>query len=316
MNAPRQRPVRNRPAALSVFIASIALGVALLSAATDVAPTLNIDVVAVNDRGIPVEDLKPSEFELWINGFQIPIDTVTFVAPSQPGRPRTIVLLLDDVAVNPTMTPHVREAARRFVNRLSPGDRMAVVMLDGAAMKSTDDRAVLLKAIENYNVRGFPTRLEDLFAHVLNTIASLSRQMSEVSDGRKAIVAIGAGWLFDTPIQPQTISRDLRPEWVAAMRATATAHASLYVIDPAGVGMRPADAGKSGFARETGGHAFINTNDVNGAVDRILRELGTYYVLSVQDPPVGRKTDLREVEVKVLRRGVTARARRGIPPGV
>lgn len=293
----------------------VAAGISLLNAAPKPAPLLDIDVVAVNGRGMPVEDLKPSEFELWINGFQIPIETVTFVTPSKPERSRTIVLLLDDVAVNPAMTPRVREAARRFVNRLSPGDNMAVVSLDGAAMKSTDDRAVLLKAIEDYRVRAFPARLEDLFSHVLQTVATLSRQLSEASEGRKAVVAIGAGWLFDTPIQPQTISRDLRPEWVDAMRAAASAHVSLYVIDPAGVGMRPANAGSSGFARETGGHAFLNTNDVNGAVDRILGELDTYYVLSAQDPPVGRKADLREVEVKVLRRGVTVRARRGIPPG-
>jgi VWFA-related protein len=292
------------------------MGLALLHASVDVAPLLNIDVVAVNNRGVPVHDLKPAEFELWINGFQIPIETVTFVTPSNPERPRTIVLLLDDVAVNPTMMPRVREAARRFVNRLTPGDSLSVVSLDGSAMKSTDDRSVLLKAIEDYRVRGFPTRLEDLFAHVLKTVASLSRQMSEASGGRKAIVAVGAGWLFDTPIQPQTISRDLRPEWVDAMRATAAAHVSLYVIDPAGVGTRRADAGTSGFARETGGHAFLNTNDINGAADRILAELGTYYVLTAQDPPIGRKGDLREVEVKVRRRGVTARARRGIPPGV
>lgn len=305
----------NRRFALA-SIAAAALGFSSLGATAPVAPILSIDVVAVNDRGVPIEDLKPGEFELWINGFQIPIETVTFVTASRPERPRTVVLLLDDVAVHPTLAPRVREAARRFVNRLSPGDRMAVVALDGAAMKSTDDRALLLKAIENYSIRAFPARLEDLFAHVLKTVAELSRQMSELSDGRKAIVAIGAGWLFDTPIQPQTISRDLRQEWVDAMRATAGAHASLYVIDPGGVGMRPADAGKSGFARETGGHAFLNTNDVNGAVDRIVSELDTYYILSVQDPPVGRKTDLREVDVKVLRRGVTARARRGIPPGV
>jgi VWFA-related protein len=307
--------VRNSRGAL-LSIAAAATGLALLHGSVDVAPLLNIDVVAVNNRGVPVPDLKPAEFELWINGFQIPIETVTFVTPSNPERPRTIVLLLDDVAVNPTMMPRVREAARRFVNRLTPGDSLSVVSLDGSAMKSTDDRSVLLKAIEDYRVRGFPTRLEDLFAHVLKTVASLSRQLSEASGGRKAIVAIGAGWLFDTPIQPQTISRDLRPEWVDAMRATAAAHVSLYVIDPAGVGTRRADAGKSGFARETGGHAFLNTNDINGAVDRILAELGTYYVLTAQDPAIGRKGDLREVEVKVGRRGVTARARRGIPPGV
>jgi hypothetical protein len=37
-------------------------------------------------------------------------------------------------------------------------------------------------------------------------------------------------------------------------------------------------------------------------------------VLSVQDPPIGKKADLRELEVKVLRRGVTPRARRAIQP--
>lgn len=306
--------MRSKHTVLFLSYIAAALAGSLLRASADVAARLNIDVVAVNSRGVPVEDLKPGEFELWVNGYQIPIETVTFVTPSKPERSRTIVLVLDDMAVNPAMTPQVREAARRFVNRLSAGDNISVVSLDGSTMKSTDDRAVLLKAIENYRVRAFPTRLEDLFAHVLTTVASLSRQLSEASEGRKAIVAIGSGWLFDTPIQPQTISRDLRPEWVDAMRAAAAAHVSLYVIDPAGVGMRPANAGTSGFARETGGHAFLNTNDINGAVDRILAELGTYYVLSAQDPPVGRKADLREVEVKVLRRGVTARARRGIPP--
>ena len=98
------------------------------------------------------------------------------------------------------------------------------------------------------------------------------------------------------------------------MRVAAAAHVSLYVIDPAGVGSRRATGGASGFARETGGHAFMNTNDLNG-VDRIMRELQGMHVLSVEDPPIGRKADLREVEIKVHRRDVIARARQGILPG-
>jgi len=278
------------------------------------APLLNIDVVAVDGRGAPVLDLKPAEFEVWINGFQIPVQTVSFVSPQTADEGRTTVLLLDDMAVPQTMVPRVREAARRFVNRLSAGEQMAVVTLNGDAMKSTDDRAALLRAIDAYHIRSVPIQLADISQHVLQTVTMLSRQMAEAPGGRKAIVAIGAGWLFDTPILPAQFGRDLRPEWVDAMRAAALAHVSLYVIDPAGVGMRPVTGGSSGFARETGGHAFMNTNDVTGAVDRILRELSNYYVLSVEDPPVGRKADLREVEVKVLRKGVTVRARRGIPP--
>lgn len=302
----------------STALACAALAAVALTAgpqrAVGPAGQLDIEVVALDGSNLPVLDLKPGEFEVWINNFQIPIQTVTFVTPKNTDHGRTIVLLLDDIGVNPTMLPRIREVARRFVNRLSAGDTMAIVTLDGDAMESTGDRARLLQAIDDYHVRSFPIRIDDAGEHVLKTIAELARQLTEVPGNRKAIVAIGAGWLFDTPIPQPHMGRDLRPAWVAAMRATASAHVSLYVIDPAGVGSRPVTGGTSGFARETGGHAFMNTNDATGAADRILTELGTYYVLSVENPRIGLKDDLREVEVKVLRRGVTARARRGIPP--
>ena len=70
--------------------------------------------------------------------------------------------------------------------------------------------------------------------------------------------------------------------------------------------------GSSGFARETGGHAFRNTNDYNGAVDRIMRDSWSYYVITVADPPVRLTSDLRELDVRLGRRGVTVRARRAI----
>jgi VWFA-related protein len=297
--------------------AALAAAALLIGAAgaTPVASLLHIDVVALGRGGAPVLDLKPAEFEVWINGYQIPIETVTFVTPSQSEVSRTVVLLLDDMAMNQLGTPRIKEVARRFVDKLSPTDRMAIVTLNSAVMEHTADRERLLRAIDTYNVRGFPMRIDVAGQHVLRTVAGLSRQIAELSSGRKAIVALGAGWIFDTPIPPPTVAGDLRPEWVEAMQAMAAAHVSLYVIDPGGVGSRYVNSGESGFARETGGHAFINTNDLRGAVDRIWNELGTYYVLSVQDPPIGRKADLRELEVKVLRKGVTARARRGILPG-
>jgi VWFA-related protein len=278
------------------------------------AEALRIDVVALDARGVPVLDLRPAEFEVWINGFQIPIEAVTFVAPAVANTSRTIVVLLDDLSVNQAMIPRIRDAARRLVQQTSDADRIVVVSLDGAAMERGSDRDLALKAIDRYYVRGFPMPLDVAGEHVLKTITSISRQLAEAPGGRKAIVALGSGWLFDTPIPPPQVQRDLRSEWLDAMRATAAAHVSLYVIDPAGLGTRRVDAGTSGFARETGGLAFMNTNDVNGAIDRILTELANYYVLSVQDPPIGKKGDLRELEVKVLRRGVTPRARRAIQP--
>jgi len=274
---------------------------------------LLIDAVAVDRTGRPVPDLRPEDFEVWIGGYRVPITALTAVT-SADGAARSIVLLLDDVTLEPTLVPRAREAARRFVSRMLPGDQMTVVTLSGPAVESTGDRTRLLRSLDAYSVRATGIMRPDTLAeHVLGTIASLSRQLAEARGHRKAIVAIGPAWLFDTPIPPPTIGRDLRREWTEAMRAMALAGVTLYIIDPAGVGGSRTTGGTSGFARETGGFTFSNTNDLNEAADRIMREAGSYYLIEVADPPVGRKSELRELDVRVLRRGVSVRARRFLP---
>jgi VWFA-related protein len=274
---------------------------------------LRIHAAVVDRTGNPVTDLRPDEFEVWINVYRVPIQTVTVVSPTSE-RGRTIALLLDDMAIGPELGMQVKETARRFVSRLSAGDQMAIVALNGGATKSTDDRARLLQSIDAYNPQAIGIIPFDAVGpHVLSTIAVLSRQFSEVA-GPKTIVGIGAGWLFDRPVQPQSVGRDTRQEWIDAMRAMAFADARLYVIDPGGVGSSPfATSGSTGFARETGGHAFENANDLNAIVDRIMREASNYYILEVADPPIGRKAELRALDVRVKRRGVSVRARQWIP---
>ena len=45
-------------------------------------------------------DLKPSEVEVWIGHFRVPIDTFTVVQPGADERQgRLFVLLLDDISV-------------------------------------------------------------------------------------------------------------------------------------------------------------------------------------------------------------------------
>jgi hypothetical protein len=190
---------------------------------------------------------------------------------------------------------------------------MAIVPIDGGGSQTTTERARLLQSIDRYNGRGGGVMPYDtLGPHVLDTLTTISRQFAEVA-GTKVFVGIGAGWLFDLPVAPPSVGRDVRQEWVAAMRAMATANATLYVIDPGGVGTAPPIGGAAGLAAETGGRAFLNVNDYDGAIDRILKETSTYYVLDIADPPTGRKAELREVDVRVLRKGVTVRARKYIP---
>jgi len=276
-----------------------------------------IDAVAFDRSGAPVVDLQQAEVEVWIGHFRVPIESFTAVTPgSDRAADRLMVLVMDDVTVPLAIVSRGKDAARRLVNRMLPGDRMAIVTLDGSAMESTDDKSRLLRTIDQIAPRtAGMIPVDRLGEHVLKNITALSRQMTEASDQRKTIVAIGSGWLFDRPIPPPAVGTDVRKDWIAAMQAMALANVNLYIIDPAGLGNTRADTGDNGFARETGGFAFIGTNDINGAVDRILRESANYYLLGVGDPPVGRGADLRELDVRVLRRGVTARARKTIVGG-
>ena len=290
----------------------------LLAPAQTPSRTLTIDFVAVDRSGRPVADLKPDEIEVWIGQFRTPVKQMTVVTPEADERDgRIFVLLLDDMTLRLDAMPKAREAARRFVTRMGANDRMAVVTLTGTEMASTSDQVKLLRAIDSYSVRATPVmRSDTLGRHILETLASLAGQMGEVGGRRKTIVGIGSGWLFDRPIPPPQQGADLLPEWVRAMQQMASTNTNFYVIDPSGVGTARVDGGQDGFARATGGHAFMNINDLASAADRILAESANFYMVEVSDPPVGAKADLRTLELKPLRKGVTVRARHAIGGGI
>lgn len=275
---------------------------------------LLVDAVAVDRQGRPVTDLKADDVEVWVGHFRVPIESFSAVSPGGDGDEhggRLVVLVMDDMTGQLTMIARAKEVARRFVTRMSPGDRMAVVMLNGGAMEATSDSARLLHAIDRYTVGAMGVQtVDNLGVHVLKTVSALAGQMVEGPQQRKAIVIIGNGGLLDRPLPPPQAGRDLLPEWIETMRTLSMANANVYVIDPVGVGLR-ADAGNSGFARETGGVAFLSTNDLNGAADQIMREAASYYLMTVASPPVGGR-GLRELELKSRRSGVTLRARRAI----
>jgi VWFA-related protein len=296
--------------ALALALAALTSTPAPQTRTPPVSGRLTLDVAAIDGNGAPVVDLKPDELEVWISGSRGPVDEVAFVTPET--APRTIALVLDNVAVGPDLAMRVKEAGRAFAKHLGERDRISVGPVEGPRVDVTGQPARLLQAVDGYHVQGFPLHIEDASEHVLRLFTALARQMTEIR-GRKAIVAIGAAWLFDTPL-PAPNLRDLRSEWVTAMRSMAANNVSLYVIDP--VGLRPMQgfslAGDAGFANETGGYAFVSTNDLPGAAKKIVDESGTYYLLRLADPPVQRTADLRKLEVKTSRKDVMLRTRRGI----
>jgi len=64
----------------------------------------------------------------------------------------------------------------------------------------------------------------------------------------------------------------------------------------------------------TGGTSFTQTNDLAGSLDRIVEETGRYYLLGFTPESASDSTELAELEVRVKRDGLVARARRGFAP--
>lgn len=276
---------------------------------------IEIDAVFVGRNGEPVRDISRDEIEVWIAGYRVPLEQFIAVTREDQERSRrALVLVLDDITVDPALVPRLRDAAKQMVAGMGAGDEMAIVALSGDATKSTADAAALLRTLDRYGTRASGVlRPDQLGEQVLRTIADISRQLAESGARRRTIVGLGSGWVFDTPLPPpMATTRELGPEWVDAMRAMASANVTLYVIDAGGVGRSRLPSGDSGFARESGGLAFTNTNDLKRAAEQIMAEASSYYILGVSDPPRFRRAPLREVEVKVKRPGVTARARRAI----
>ena len=272
---------------------------------------VHIDASFVDKQGQPVMDLKPEEIEVWIGPYRIPIDAVAVGgAAGERGR-RAIALVIDDITLTPVGMQRAKEVARHFVKRLGPGDQMVITRLSGSLAKSTDDSAALLRTIDSISMpTGQPfVQPDHLGGHVLDTLKAIAQQIGESAAERKTIVGIGAGWLFDTPIPPVVGGQHLDRAMTDAARAMIVGHTTLYVVDPGGVGMAPIPGGRHGFARDMGGHAFTNTNDLAGAVTRILAEMDHYYTITVKDPPVAH-AELRAVDVRVKRKGVQVRAKR------
>lgn len=278
-----------------------------------------IDAVFVDGKGNLVTDVQREEVEVWIGHFLVPIEDFISVTPANDaGRGgRYLVLLLDDITTPIDQVPRVKEVARHVVNRMEPQDHVAIVTLSGSGMESTGDRTPLFKAIDAYNIRAVGVlRPDDLGAQVLQTIRGLAEGLGKAGDQRKTILAIGRSDFFDRPIPPPRFGRDLKPEWMAAMRAMADANATLYVIDSGMVGGRYLpDSGDMGFAHASGGQAFIGVNDLDGAADKVLADASNYYLIGVKAPPVGKTSELRDIQIKIKRRGVTVRTREAVSGG-
>ena len=175
----------------------------------------------------------------------------------------------------------------------------------------------------------------------LRTLTSVAKRLGGVVDRRKALIYPGEGVDADLAHPSPVSAPAFRFDEACVDQANRLvdearrANVALYLLDPRGVTryqeeglVRQADSEQGDFepwldrarvareglvwlADQTGGFAAVNTTRFDEAVDRIVRDTGTYYLLAYA--PSNQRTDgrYRAITVDVTRPGLRVRARRG-----
>jgi VWFA-related protein len=156
------------------------------------------------------------------------------------------------------------------------------------------------------------------------------------------VVLIGPGEGQRAAVARRDLHNRLKDELEDIFREAQRANVNIYSVDPSGLGgmdraVQLALARGSVFgavaagdqlqtasrqatlhaemlrtvAENTGGRAFLNTNEFDSAVEQIFLENGSYYLLGYRSTNLKRNGGFRRLEVKVNRPDVEVRARNG-----
>jgi VWFA-related protein len=166
---------------------------------------------------------------------------------------------------------------------------------------------------------------------------NIAMALAGSTHARRAIVYVSGGSPIDhqhPTLTSEIVMADLKDAFEAARRA----NVPIYSLDPRGL-VQPADAVRGGIgfmnggggtstynvmkqieaqqnnlsvaSINTGGRAFVNQSDQTGAINAIVKENGSFYVLGYYPAPPPRDGKYHSIEVKVTRPGARVRARSG-----
>ena len=130
-----------------------------------------VDVNVVDGSGRPIADLTAQDFSLKVDGKPRRIATAQFIAVTRGGErapiepsdyssnpasagARLIMLVIDQGNIGASRGKYAIDAARRFIGRLSPDDRVGLVTIPGAGpqIDFTANHALVENALQS--IRG------------------------------------------------------------------------------------------------------------------------------------------------------------------
>lgn len=265
---------------------------------------VQVSAAVVDRKGRPITGLRREDFMVREDGK--PVELATFFehkqTPGDPDSNRTLVLLLDDAGVAPLGTEAIQNIANAFVDVADRADDVVVVRLHARNDEPYGDRIEAKARIKAYRAGAWPLASWTSGEELLTRVADISKQVAGNASPRKTLVCIGSAFVCNIGEPQNSASRSYESAWLSAMAETTRADLSVYGLIP----MRVSYRGR-GLAETTGGVVLTPTSDLAPAIEQILAESSSYYVLGYW--PVSERKTPHRIEVKVTTKGARVHAR-------
>ncbi|MEK6334064.1 MAG: VWA domain-containing protein [Acidobacteriota bacterium] len=274
--------------------------------------------VSVVDRGTNrgVNDLTKENFRLYENNVAQQI--AHFESASAPFN---LVLLIDLSGSTAKVVELIKGAAMHFVEAARPFDRIAVITFAGSQVvvsPLTNDHAVLRQRINSIERPDGSTKLYDSLAFAMDEV------FRQAKDSRRnAIVVMSDG--LDS-VMPNVTGEGSTLSYEELIRRVKEFDGVVYSVWVKTQSYEPLsihDIQQETFddahddmkeLADVGGGAFYECKkleDLAGAYERVVADLGTVYTLSYRPSNKVRDGSWRTIRINVDRAGAVARGKRG-----
>jgi len=304
---------------------------------------VTVEVSVLDGKGSPVRNLKRDDFRVYENGKEqeilsfdavdgeevIPPSALPIVDNGDMPRGKTVLIIFDAIP-DADHLRRVRDSAARFVREhMRPQDYFAVALWGGTmriVVNLTDDREAVLAAIAQVSPAGwgpFETMLTSL-EEINNSIESLKGQKSVLIFGRSSSMFGGAALsdryrrVLSSAKQANVIYYAVYPENIIAPipesgQVDVTVHPPEPGNAPANpkIVLRSATFNVNTLASDSGGFSVNDPGQMDTALDRLNRQISSYYILGFQSSNQKHDGAFRRFKVTTRVKGANLK----YPPG-
>jgi len=302
-------------------------------AVEDSTGVVRVTAVVTDRRDQLLKNLKPSDFEVVVDGQPQAVDGVEFVAGRTSAR--TFVFLLDEFHTAAEDSAAIRTSLQRFVDaRVRPGDLTVVFKpLDPiTSIKPSADRDELRRAIGTFEGRKGDYAPRTAFERNYMAQAPAAVQAARAQIVTSALRAIATAIPAFAAQQPAVIvlisdgfdrsrtGRDLPASLQSVIRIVNRADTPVYAFTPSltrplveGEGAPPPDpafVALRSLTTESGGRLFAGPGERDAGFTRMMNDLDAHYVLSYRASH-GNDGRFHLLQVGVKRADAQVRSRTG-----